>query len=158
RRLCGPGRSRAPAPSLQSGGDRLLSRLERVAQPVRVLAAGLGKRRPPAAAAPDVATELADELHGVEPSPDQRVVEVHDEVGAPAADGADDHAGGVLLPAHAVRQVAERAALRSFRLDENDVALPLDDREVRLRRLLRLARLLACVLELAPQVLRLVAC
>src|SRR5207247_2919243 len=134
----------------QRRGDGLLARLERVADAVGVLAAGFRQRGPPAAAAADVAAELADELHRVEPLADERVVEVDDEVGAAVVDGADDHAGRPLLLPNTVGQVAQLPALRPLRLDEDDVALALDDRVVRGRFRLRLAGLLAHRLELAP--------
>src|SRR5207244_3995918 len=138
-------------------GDRLLPRLERVAQTSGILPARFGKRRTPTAAASDVATEIAHQLDGVEPAPHERLVEVDHEVGAPVVHRPDDRARGLLLPANAVRQLAELAALERLRLDEEDVPFPVDDREVDCGVGTRLARLLAQRLELDAQLFRLQA-
>src|SRR2546423_1397714 len=118
---------RAPPPPRRRRGVRFFPRLERVAQSCGILPSGLCKGRPSAAAAADVAAELAHELHRVEPLADERVVEVDDEIGAPVVDGADDHPRRLLLLPHAVGQVAELPTLRTLGLDEDDVALPLDN-------------------------------
>src|SRR2546423_2984421 len=101
--------------------------------------------------------DLTYELRRVEAPPDEGFVEVHDEIGASVIHGADDHAGRLLLLAEAIRELAQLSALHSSRLDEDDVALPLDDREVCSRRCLRLARLLAHRLELTSELVGLEA-
>src|SRR5204862_4660923 len=107
------------------------------------------------ASAADVTTALAHELRRVETLADQRLVEIDDEVSAPVVHRTDDHARRLLLPAQTVGEVTELSAFCSLRLDEHDIALALDDREVGRRGRLRLARLFARRLELAPQLLRL---
>ena len=77
------------------------------------------------------------------PLPDERLVEIDDEIRTTVVDRADDDARGLLLLAQTVGEVAQLTSLGALRLDENDVALALDDREVGRRLGLRLARLLA---------------
>ena len=100
-------------------------------------------------------SDLAHELRRVEALADERLVEVDDEVGASVVDRADDHTGRLLLPAQSIREITQLAPLHRPRLDEDDVALTLDDREVRGSGGLRLAQLLAQRLELAAKFVRL---
>src|SRR5205085_5425597 len=124
---------------------------QRIPQPGGILTACFGERRTATASTADVSPEIADELGRVEALPHERLVEVDDEVRAPVADRADDHARGFFLPAHAVGEIAQLSAFQRLRLDENDVPFAVDDVEVERLLFARLARFLAHLLELAAQ-------
>ena len=90
RRPCAPSHSRARVPSLQRSGDGRLPPRSASPKTFRVAAARFGERGLSSPTPADVAAEVTDELRRVEPAPDQRLVEVHDEVCAAVVDRADD--------------------------------------------------------------------
>ncbi len=89
------------------------------------------------------------------PRPTSESSRLIDEIRAAVVDGGDERAVRLLLLPQPVRQVAQRPALQRLRLDEQDVALRVDDLELDARLGRALLRLLARAVELLAEQVRL---
>src|SRR5207249_3489177 len=118
--------------------DRLLPGFQCAAQSGGILAACLSERGPASSASVDVLAEVSYELRRVEPTADERIVEVDNEIDTPIVHRTDDHAGGLLLLSQAIGQVPQRAALERPRLRKDDASVARHDLELRGRVRLRL--------------------